>query len=255
MHGFGGAGKKESWLTPAQLWCTAGAFNANSLVWKKNRHCFHCFPYCWSKNVFQVLKCDRKYLGWVNCSSALMSKLLLLQHSQAHSMFWLFTSDVSPCTLILFLSFILQPGVLFLSGHHCNNTTKGSVQPRPMTGAFSCCWSYVRRLKISKTAKFQGESSSLGSTAAIKEKEAEHPPAPTDPYLVSWCAEHCLFSRVCKGSCFVQWENCGWCFQRKVWFLLCQTLAFDKPGSVLLVCLPLHKPSGLYSGGCVRIMP
>lgn len=189
MHGFGGAGKKESWLTPAQLWCTAGAFNANSLVWKKNRHCFHCFPYCWSKNVFQVLKCDRKYLGWVNCSSALMSKLLLLQHSQAHSMFWLFTSDVSPCTLILFLSFILQPGVLFLSGHHCNNTTKGSVQPRPMTGAFSCCWSYVRRLKISKTAKFQGESSSLGSTAAIKEKEAEHPPPPHRPLprvMVCW---------------------------------------------------------------------
>lgn len=77
------------------------------------------------------------------------------------------------------------------------------------TGAFSCCWNYVRHLKLSRTAKFQGESSFLGSTAATKE-EGAGAETTADPCLVAGCAGLRLFPRTHEGSWLLQWKPCGW---------------------------------------------
>lgn len=79
-----------------------------------------------------------------------------------------------------------------------------------MTGAFSCCWNYVRHLKVSKTAKFQGESSFLGSTSATKEEGAGWSWTPPDSCLVAGCAEFCPSPPVRRGSWLLQCEPCGW---------------------------------------------
>lgn len=92
-----------------------------------------------------------------------------------------------------------------------------------MTGAISCCRSYVRQLKISKTAKFWGESSFLLSTMATKEDGSGGAGGRALPLDI---------------------HGLGWCFPRQLCFLLCQMPGFDKPGNILSVCLPLHKPSG-----------
>lgn len=113
-----------------------------------------------------------------------------------------------------------------------------------MTGAFSCWWNYVRHLKISKTTKFQGESSFLGSTAAMKEEGGWlELKLPQSLKLFPFPCMH-------KGGWLLRWKHCGWAgiFQRKIWFLPCQMPGFDKPGNILLVCLPLRKPSGYNLG-------
>lgn len=162
--------------------------------------------------------------------------------------FYFFFSILFYDTVCLFLYIFLWRS---LQQHH----ERVCVTPA-MTGAFSCCWNYVRHLKISKTTKFQGESSFLGSAGATKEERAgwswilhTHPPPP-DPCLGAGCAELCPFPRTYKRSQLLRWKRCGWAgvFQRKVWFLPCPMSGFDKPGNVLLVCLPPRKPSGYNLG-------
>lgn len=123
---------------------------------------------------------------------------------------------------------------------------KGLCNPA-VTGAFSCCWNYIRHPKISKTSKLQSKSSLLGFIKATKEEQADWSWAP--PWFPSCGRVHWAlpFPQEHKGSCLLQWEPCGSWFQRKIWFLLCQMHGYDKPGNVLSIFL-LVRVWGVWRG-------
>lgn len=109
-------------------------------------------------------------------TSPLMLTALFVQHVQENRVLvfysWCFPTQ-SLCTFPLF--FLMKPyyivcffSCIFLWRPLWRWHERPCAAPA-MTGVLSCCWSYVRQLKISETSKFWGESSSLVSAAAIEE--------------------------------------------------------------------------------------
>lgn len=164
--------------------------------------------------MFQVLKRDRKYSGQVNRSDKRIAPFTAFTNTPCVLAFhsWCFlTPSLGAFTfffLILFYTMVCLFLYIFLRRTLQRHHERGRATPAT-TGAFSCCWNYVRHLKLSRTAKFQGESSFLGSTAATKE-EGAGAETTADPCLVAGCAGLRLFPRTHEGSWLLQWKPCGW---------------------------------------------
>lgn len=147
--------------------------------------------------MFQVLKHGRKYPG-AHCS---------FYSSPKHLVWFSFSfrtfSHTKPRRPFFFLNFILWHAV-FVPIYFSRRITasipwKGLCNPA-MTGAFSCCWNYVRHPKISKTSKFQGKSSLLGFIAAMKEEGAGWSWNLSRSCLVGGCPELCPSHTSTRGA-------------------------------------------------------